>query len=217
VHPWTADQLRVFLGWSREHNTANFIMWHVLAYTGMRRGELLALRWRDIDLDAATVSIRKSVTVVKNKGKPDVIREGDTKTNKPRVIDLDPATVEVIREWKRERGLIALQLARDSALAFGNHGGKFRHPDTFSQIFKENVARCGKMLGDNAPPEIRLHDLRHTHATILLRDRENVRIVSERLGHASVTVTLSVYHHVMPGDQRQAAARFAALVSGVAA
>ena len=68
------------------------------------------------------------------------------------------------------------------------------------------------MLGEDAPPRIRLHDLRHTHATILLRDRENVKVVSERLGHANVTVTLTTYSHVMPGDQRQAAARFAALV-----
>ena len=64
---------------------------------------------------------------------------------------------------------------------------------------------------------IRVHDLRHTHATILLRDRENVKVVSERLGHASVTVTLTTYSHVMPGDQRQAAARFAALVAGAEA
>ena len=73
------------------------------------------------------------------------------------------------------------------------------------------------MLGEDAPPRIRLHDLRHTHATILLRDRENVKVVSERLGHASVTVTLTTYSHVMPGDQRQAAARFAALVGGAEA
>lgn len=65
-------------------------------------------------------------------------------------------------------------------------------------------------------PVIRLHDLRHTHATIL-RDRENVKVVSERLGHASVTVTLGIYAHVMPGDQWQAAARFAALVAGAEA
>jgi integrase len=68
------------------------------------------------------------------------------------------------------------------------------------------------MLGDAAPPAIRLHDLQHTHATILLRDRENVKVVSERLGHTSVTTTLRIYAHVMPGDQRQAAARFAAIV-----
>lgn len=216
MHPWTADQLRTFLEWSYG-NHVNHAPWHVLAYTGMRRGELLALRWRDIDLDAATIGVRRSVTVIKIKGQPGQIREGDTKTNKPRVIDIDPDTVDVIRQWKRERGTLALQLVRDSALAFGNVHGKFRHPDTFSGVFQDAQKRAARDLGDGAPPRIRLHDLRHTHATILLRDRENVRVVSERLGHASVTVTLGVYAHVMPGDQRQAATRFAALVAGVVA
>ena len=69
-----------------------------------------------------------------------------------------------------------------------------------------------KALGDSAPPEIRCHDLRHTHATLLLSDGEPVKTVSERLGHGSVTVTLTVYGHVMPGDQKRAAVRFAALI-----
>ena len=193
MHPWTAEQLRVFLNWTRENNTANFPMWHLLAYTGMRRGELLALRWKDIDLDAATVSIRRSVGVIKVKGLRDEIKEGDTKTCRPRVIDIDPETVAVLRDWKRDRRSMALQLVKGDALAFGNHEGKFRHPDTFSDVFKDNEKRCARLLGDAAPPVIRLHDLRHTHATILLRDRENVKVVSERLGHASVTVTLTVY------------------------
>jgi integrase len=216
MHPWTAGQLRAFLDWSRD-NSVNHAPWYVLAYTGMRRGELLALRWRDIDLDAGTISVRRSVGVVKHKGKPRQIREGDTKTARPRVIDVDPATVAILRAWKRERGSMALQLAQDKALVFSNHEGKFRDPETFSKVFKDTQARCARTLGDGAPPVIRLHDLRHTHATILLRDRENVKVVSERLGHASVTVTLGIYAHVMPGDQRQAAARFAELVAGAGA
>jgi len=97
---------------------------------------------------------------------------------------------------------------------FGNHEGQFRQPERFSHLFRETQDRCARMLGEDAPPVIRLHDLRHSHATILLRDRENVKVVSERLGHASVTVTLTTYSHVLPGYQRQAAARFAALVGG---
>lgn len=216
MHPWNADQLRAFLDWSRDHHV-NHALWHVLAYTGMRRGELLALRWRDIDLDAATISVRRSVTMVKVKGKPDRIAEGPTKTNKPRVVDLDPATVDVIRRHKRDRGSLALELVRTSALAFGNVQGKVRHPDTFSDVFQDAQRRAAGDLGDTAPPRVRLHDLRHTHATILLRARENVKVVSERLGHADVTVTLRVYAHVMPGDQKQAATRFAALVAGAVA
>jgi integrase len=213
MHPWNAAQLGAFLDWSRG-NSQNHAPWHVLAYTGMRRGELLALRWRDIDLDAATVSVRRSVGVIKHKGQPREIRVGGTKTAKPRTVDIDPATVAVLRAWKRERGLMALQLAQDQALAFGNHEGRFRDPETFSKVFKAGQRRCARELGDAAPPEIRLHDLRHTHATILLTAREPVHIVSQRLGHASPVVTMTVYAHVLPGSQREAADRFAALVGG---
>ena len=99
---------------------------------------------------------------------------------------------------------------------FGNRKGGFRHPETFSQLFGTAQERCARTLGEDAPPRIRLHDPRHIHATLLLRDRESPNMVSERLGHASVSVTLSVYAHVLPGDQKAAAARFAALVGGAA-
>jgi integrase len=97
--------------------------------------------------------------------------------------------------------------------------GRHRHPERFSRTWRQTLARCakpvtGKGLGEAAPPSIRLHDLRYTHATLLLADREPVKTVSERLGHASVTVTLTVYGHIMPGDQKRAAGRFAALVGG---
>jgi len=90
----------------------------------------------------------------------------------------------------------------------GNHEGVFRHPETFTKT----AARCRRELGEDVIPAIRLHGLWHTHATILLRDREPIRTVSERFGHASVTITLTVYGHVIPGDQKRAAVRFAELV-----
>ena len=172
MHPWTAEQLRTFLDWSRD-NSVNHALWYVLAYTGMRRGELLALRWRDIDLDTGTISVRRSVGVIKQKGQARQIKEGDTKTARPRVVDIDPATVAILRACKRERGSLALQLAQDKALAFGNHEGSFRDPETFSGVFRDTQERCARMLGDAAPPTIRLHDLRHTHATLqFARPRE---------------------------------------------
>jgi integrase len=82
-------------------------------------------------------------------------------------------------------------------------------------LLKGGVARCRAALGDDALPVITVHDLRHTHATLLLSAGEPVKTVSERLGHASVTVTLSCYAHVMPGDQKRAASRFAALIGEV--
>lgn len=211
MHPWSAAQLRAFLDWSRD-NSDNHAAWHVLAYTGMRRGELLALRWQDIDLDAATVSVRRSVGVVKNHGQARQIVEGGTKTAKPRVIDIDPDTAAVLRAHRKARGSMAFQLAQDTALAFGNIEGQFRDPETFSKVFKTAQRLCERDLGAAAPPVIRLHDLRHTHATLLLTVRIPVHVVSERLGHASPVVTLTVYAHCLPGSQREAAATFAGLV-----
>jgi integrase len=211
MHPWDASQLGAFLAWSADESPLH-APWLVLAMTGMRRGELLALRWRDIDLDAGTIAVRRSVGVVKHRGQPEQLVEGSTKTCRPRVIDIDPATTAVLRAWKSERGAIGLHLARGSAVVFGNREGGFRHPETFSRLFGTAQERCARTLGEDAPPRIRLHDLRHTHATLLLRDRESPNVVSERLGHASVSVTLSVYSHVLPGDQKAAAARFAALI-----
>jgi integrase len=91
--------------------------------------------------------------------------------------------------------------------------GRHLHPERCSRTFAATQRRCRKALGDAAPPAIRLHDLRHTHATLLLADGEPAKVVSERLGHKSVTVTLTVYGHVLPGDQKRAASRFASLVA----
>jgi integrase len=210
MHPWTAGQLAAFLGWARA-NAENFTLWHVLAYTGMRRGEALALRWRDIDLDAATVRVRRSAGMVRVAGEGGAVVEGDTKSGKPRLVDLDGPTAAVLRARKRERGALHLSLARDEALVFGDHESRHRNPEHVSRQFARDVERCGQV------PAIRLHDLRHTHATILLTEREPVHVVSQRLGHASAVVTMTVYAHVLPGSQREAADRFAALVGGAQA
>jgi integrase len=97
---------------------------------------------------------------------------------------------------------------------FGDLEGGHRNPEHVSRQFTRDVDRCRAELGAEAVPMIRLHDLRHTHATLLLLDREPVHVVSQRLGHASPVVTMTVYAHVLPGSQREAADRFAALVSG---
>jgi integrase len=212
MHPWTAAQLSAFLAWSAEHSKLH-AAWHVLAFTGMRRGEVLALRWRDVDLAAGTIAVRRSVGVVKNAGEGSEVREDAPKTDKGRrVIDIDPATVAVLQAWRWERELAATELARDSSLVFGTLEGGHLHPERFWRTWKTTLTRCRRELGADAPPEITIHDLRHTHASLLLSAGEPVKTVSERLGHASVTVTLAVYGHVMPGDQKRAASRFAALL-----
>ena len=168
MHPWSEDQVAAFLGWSREHSELHAI-WHVLAYTGMRRGELLGLRWRDIDLRTGTITVRRSAGIVRNAGEGAEVIEGSTKTAKPMLINIDPDTVALLESWKRERGSLALILARDDQLVFGDIQGHHRQPEHLSRTWGQTVARA---IGDGLDvPPIRLHDLRHSHATILQMGR----------------------------------------------
>ncbi|WP_285734015.1 site-specific integrase [Nocardiopsis sp. ATB16-24] len=187
--------------------------------TGMRRGEVLALRWRDVDLDARTMAVRRSATLIKTKGGGERIVEGTTKSNRPRVLDLDDDTVSLLRAHRRDCAALALQFGRDDSLIFADQEGAHLHPERFSRSFKADVRRCRKQLAkrgvEDAPPEIRLHDLRHTHATVLLGIGTNPKIVSERLGHSSVSVTLDIYSHVLPTIQRQAVDQLHAVMAAL--
>src|SRR5579875_69295 len=203
MHPWEAGQLAAFLGWAR--GSQNHALWHVLANTGARRGEVLSLRWRDLDLNAGTIAIRRSAGIVRTAGEGAEMVEDDTKSSKPRVIDIDAATVGILRAWKTQRGSLALPLVKPPALVFGGLEGEYRNGEHVSRQFVRDVSRCGRSLGEDALPMIRLHDLRHTHATILLLAAVPVHVVAQRLGHASPSITLNIYAHVMPGNQREAA------------
>jgi integrase len=216
MHPWTAAQLAAFLGWAKG-KSQQFVLWHVLAMTGMRRGEALALRWRDVDLEAGTLRIRRSAGMVRVADEGAEVVEGDTKSGKPRVVDIDADTVALLRAWRKERGSLALLLARDDALVFGSIEGEHRNPEHVSRQFVSEVKRCRKALGTDAVPVVRLHDLRHTHATLLLLAREPVHVVSQRLGHTSAVITMTIYAHVLPGSQREAADLFARLITEASA
>jgi integrase len=208
---WTAAELGRFLGWAREHSGL-YPAWHVAAMTGMRRGELLALRWRDADLAAGTVSVRRSAVPVREHGQRQAIKEGPPKSGKPRVVSIDPATVAVLKAHKRERGTLALSLARDDALLFGDLDGRFHSPEHLTKAFGDTVGRCRKETGEDLPV-ITLHGLRHSHVSILLSNGVPVKTVSSRIGHSSPLVTMTVYAHLLAGDDEAAAGMFAGLVS----
>jgi integrase len=215
IHPWTAAELSAFLAWADERASADAVAWRVLAFTGMRRGELLGLRWRDLDLDATRLSVRRSVGVVKTKGKGEQLVEGSTKSGRERVVDLDRQTVEALRRYRVARAGLDLRLARDDALIFGDLEGGYLNPDRFSRRVTRALAACASQPDAPTLPTIRVHDLRHTHATLLLANGIPVKVVSERLGHATVTITMEIYQHVLPGMQAEAAAKFAAIVGGL--
>jgi integrase len=201
---WTPEQLRQFLAQTKEHHHGALI--RLAAMTGLRRGELCGLRWSDTDLERASLSVVQTITTVDHKP---VL--GDVKTGSSRrVVDLDQTTVEVLRRHQvaqKKWRLSAGEGWKDTGLVFVMPDGSGWNPDTITQAFERLVA-----VSDL--PRITLHGLRHSHTTHLLASGMNPRLVSARLGHASVAFTLDRYGHVMPGQQAEAAAAVAALVDG---
>jgi integrase len=201
---WNADELRGFLELIEGHNL--HAAFYVKANTGMRRGEVLGLTWRVIDFDNARLSVTQTVTA------PDYrMVVSDVKSaHSLRTIDLDERTIAVLRSWRKRQLEAYMQTGvrtDDSGFVFARPDGDSLHPDYFSQTFERLIAKMDL-------PRIRVHDLRHTHATLLLKAGIPVKVVSERLGHASVAFTMQVYQHVLPGMQADAAATFGEVVFG---
>ena len=166
------------------------------AATGMRRGEALALRWRDVDLDAGRLQVRRSLGVVKTKGDGQQLVEGPTKTGQARVVDIDDDTVAALRAYWATRTSLAPALVRGASLVLGNLDGEHRHPERYSRRFVEQVVQARKALGEDQLPRIRLNYLRQTYSTLLPATGEPVKVVSKRLGHADAAIALTANQHV---------------------
>jgi integrase len=204
VKAWSPEQLGAFLTWATENDREHAALWHVAATTGMRRGELLALDWRDVRGDV--VSVYRSARPGPG-GRPVL---GPTKTRRSRAVDLDEEAVAVLKSWRVGRGSLHLSLIRDDAPLFGDENGQRLTPKTVSAAFDRAVARCRGAIGEDALPRISLHGLRHTMVTIWLTAGVPVKVVAERTGHTVATM-LSTYAHVIPGSQAAAASQVAAL------
>ena len=164
--------------------------------TGLRRNELLALRWRDIDLDLLSISV--SQTLYKGKGRVE-FKEPKTKYSRRRV-SMTPKLALFLREHKAERESLYWQLGVPLTLddlVFANYDRKPIDPSTLTH----NFGRIVKRAGLNA----RFHDLRHSYASLMLAAGVHPKVVSEALGHSTVAITLDIYSHVTPGLQEAAA------------
>ena len=210
---WSGPQLASFL--ERLNGNRYRWSWLFLATTGCRRGEALGLRWTDVDLDRRLVSIRQElIPLTKPSGRG---REGRivprTKSERPRVVELDEVTVASMRAWRVEQAKERLLIGdsyEDHGLVFCRHDGRSFHPEAFSKSFDRKIREAA--FADL--PIIRLHDLRHTWATLALVAGVDVKIVSERLGHSSPLITWQTYQHVIKGMQTDAAEKVAALIFG---
>jgi integrase len=211
---WTVAQLRAFLATAKQHRL--FAFFHVAAYTGARRGELLNLRWADIDLAAKRITITGSTAVIAGERV-----NGTTKSGRTRVVSIDDETVAVLRQHKSDQAAEQLR-AGDSwrgtkdGYVFTTGWGELIYPDTVTSLITKLIRAHNEPENGSRPkeqlPHARLHDLRHIHATTLLLSGVPVHVVAARLGHADPAITLRVYAHVIRTAEAAAADIFAQAV-----
>lgn len=183
---------------SETQKTPYYALFFTALMTGMRRSELLGLRWVDVNLPLAELSVNRVMHRLQNH---EVIYRTPKTEKSRRIIALSPATCKVLRDhWERQVGLRAhFNIpVRDSDLVFSEFNGRPYNPHTISQAWRRIVGKLD-LKG------VRFHDLRHTCASMLLQQGVHPKIVQERLGHSSISITLDLYSHVVPGLQHAAA------------
>jgi len=201
MQTWSAAELSTFLRATRGGRLGS--LWHLLALTGLRRGEALGLKWADVDFEHGRLALQRQRVMVKTE-----VTERQTKTGKPRSVSLDVDTTAVLQRQSQQQ----LDDASEWQAAWVGDGHVFTRengepwmPNAITRYF-DQVVRTVDV------PRIRLHDLRHTRATLALRAGVHPKVVQERLGHANISITMDTYSHVMPDMRESAAELVAALV-----
>ena len=196
---WNESEIIQFLEASR--STPFHCIFYLALFSGARRGELLALRWQDANLKTGQLSISRSVQCVNGEY---IFSQPKTEKSR-RTIALPQSAVLLLTQLREatehKRSLIG-QEVDDSDLIFTHtYDGIPLRPNTVSRAWEYTAKKAGVKI-------IRFHDARHTHASLMLQQNVPLKVVSERLGHSSVSVTGDVYSHILPGMQESAAQRF---------
>jgi len=204
MHTLSEEDIYTFLEAAKK--TPYYALFYLALFTGMRRSELLALQWCDVDLALGQVYVARTLHHLRNGG----IAFRAPKTAKGRrTIALPPSACIALRAHREaqeaRRTMLEIPL-REDELVFSQLDGRPLLPDTVTHAWVKLVRRTG-LQG------IRLHDARHTHASLMLKQGVHPKIVQERLGHASIQITLDTYSHVAPGLQAAAAVRFDELLA----
>jgi integrase len=193
---WDEEQVRLFLAEARR-TSAYYALYLAALTTGMRQGELLGLRWQDVDLALGVASVQQTLYRL---GKTLLTKEPKSAKSR-RPVALPSLLVETLREVQE----VQVAHRRDLGAAYADYGLIFCQPDG-KPLHAHNVSQRDfrRVVKRAGVPRIRFHDLRHCHATLLLRQGVHPKVVQERLGHATISMTLDTYSHVVPGMQERA-------------
>lgn len=192
---WEPEFVSSFL--RTTHNESRYwIAIYLAIMTGMRQGEILGIRWSDIDFENKTLHIQQTVT------KKRQIKTGAKTKGSVRSVALSPETIEMLRTHRK--GILADRI---------KHGADYKNHDLVvcTHFGGPVTSRAIQKVWDSFikktnAPKITFHDLRHTHASLLIKQGVHIKVISERLGHSSVSITLDLYGHLMPNMQEDAAA-----------
>jgi integrase len=203
---WDEEQVRLFLV-EAKRSSRFYPLYLTAVLTGMRQGELLALTWKTIDLTMGTASVQRTQYRL---GRRLLVKHPKSAKSRRVVALPDVLTDELrrLRDQRRKEQELVGDDHEDQGLVFCQLNGKPLHANNIVRRDFRKIIERARL------PRIRFHDLRHSHATHLLHQGVNPKIVQERLGHSSPAFTLAVYSHVVPGMQEQAARRLAERLLG---
>ncbi len=191
VEIWSVKEVKTVLQWNEVSETDDLhAMWRLIAETGVRRGEAVALKWKDINWDARKISINKAADSARARmTKP-------TKTYRVRYLSVTEGLIQHLKNHRVEREEFGKAYVSPNSFVFGNEKNQLRSPNDVSKRWSNMVSRARKSLGEDEIPRVTLKGLRHSHATQLLEAGVSPKVVQERLGHSDIQTTLNIYAHL---------------------